>query len=224
MGCHASFTTLLIKIIGIMTLFRFSNFSQFDPLNLVESGMGYQIFEDNQDEYVVIDSQYFILLREISVSPYPITFENLLEINNVENKTVRNQIIKYKRNYSSPSSQYPPFTDFTNGTEVFIRYSAFNPDKRIKPDGSVIRGTYCTTLNDDQEVPSGLAAVGRYALPSRLSHIYAYEIRPPKDIPIYFGTVTPNYGLAGGGVEVFFPDGCPEGSASFSPSKTIPLR
>ncbi|MBK7342696.1 MAG: DUF3817 domain-containing protein [Saprospiraceae bacterium] len=45
MGCHASFTTLLIKIIGIMTLFRFSNFSQFDPLNLVESGMGYQILK-----------------------------------------------------------------------------------------------------------------------------------------------------------------------------------
>ena len=50
--------------------------------------------------------------------------------------------------------------------EQLIRYSAFWPDRRIAPDGSVGTGTYATTENDKTVVPSGLTAVGRYALPN----------------------------------------------------------
>ena len=56
-------------------------------------------------------------------------------------------------------------------------------------------------------VPSGLAAVGRFALPTRISARYVFRITPGKGVKIFYGTVIPNYGLCGGGVEVFFPDG-----------------
>jgi hypothetical protein len=115
----------------------------------------------------------------------------------------------------------PPFLHFSRSGDEFYRLSASAADWRIRPDGSVERATYATTANDLTVTPSGLAAVGRFALPSRLPACYLYQIIPPPGSPLYFGTVVPNYGMAGGGVEVFFPDGCPPGAARLW--KTIPI-
>ena len=78
--------------------------------------------------------------------------------------------------------------------------------KRIKEDHSLAPGSYATTKTD-LTVLSGLAAVGRFALPTRISARYVFRITPGKGVKIFYGTVIPNYGLCGGGVEVFFPDG-----------------
>ncbi len=67
--------------------------------------------------------------------------------------------------------------------------------------------TYSTTYNDVKEVPSGLAAVGRYALPSPLPAVHLFLIQPHPGTDVAYGTVRPNYGMAGGGVEVYFPNG-----------------
>lgn len=61
-------------------------------------------------------------------------------------------------------------------------------------------------------MPNGLAAVGRYALPTRISAKEVFGIWPTAGTQILYGTVTPNYGLAGGGVEVFFPNGTAPGT------------
>ena len=83
----------------------------------------------------------------------------------------------------SPSASLPPYTYFYKPNDVFIRLSAFNDDKRILPNGSVLAGTYATTLNDIKVVPSGAAAVGRYALPDRLPACHVYRIIPPPKTP-----------------------------------------
>ncbi|MEQ8629683.1 hypothetical protein [Ekhidna sp.] len=207
-----------------MDIFEFSNLGGFNPLEESESGMGYQILQMDSVDYVIINSDFFVELKELERRPYPITTERLRQLGKLTTKMVIGAQLKYRRGYSAQTNSHPPFADYADGTEVFIRFSAFNPDRRILPDGSVRPGTFCTTKNDEKEVPSGLAAVGRYALPSRLTHKYVYSIQPPKGTPIYFGTVTPNYGLAGGGVEVYFPNGCPKGSAKHNPINTIPIR
>jgi hypothetical protein len=85
----------------------------------------------------------------------------------------------------------------------YYRFSAYNRDKRVAPDGSFIPGTYATTYNDMHFVPSGFAAVGRYALPNPASAQFVFPILT-RDQPTLMSTATPNFGQAGGGVEVLF--------------------
>ena len=118
-------------------------------------------------------------------------------------------------------SGVPPFMHFTQAGEEFFRMSAYHGDRRIALNGSVAPGTYATTPNDLTVTPSGLAAVGRFALPVRIPACYVFQIIPLPGTPIYFGTVIPNFGFCGGGVEVYFPYGCAPGCARIS--KTIPL-
>jgi hypothetical protein len=97
---------------------------------------------------------------------------------------------------------------------IFNRYCAFASDPRIRDDGSVAKGTYATTETEKPMVPSGLAAVGRFALPIRTPAKFVVTLVAPAGTPIRYRTVEPNYGLCGGGVEVLFPEGLPDGSAT----------
>ena len=97
--------------------------------------------------------------------------------------------------------------------EKFVRYSAHENDRRILNNGSVLPGTYVTTENDASVVPSGLAAVARYALPNPMPAFYRFNLVPPKSVPITCGTVAPAFGQAGGGIEVCFNQGAPQGSS-----------
>ena len=98
--------------------------------------------------------------------------------------------------------------------ELFVRYSAFASDRRINQDGSVRLGTYVTTENDASHVPSGLAAVGRYALPNPAPARYRFVLSPPDGTGIRCGTAAPKFNQAGGGVEVLFSADLPAGTAS----------
>jgi len=89
----------------------------------------------------------------------------------------------------------------------YYRYSPYYIDKRVdSKTGDYLPGTYATTNVDMHFVPSGFAAVGRYALPSPASAKYIFPI-VTYNKPNLMGTAAPNYGQAGGGVEVFFKDG-----------------
>ena len=98
--------------------------------------------------------------------------------------------------------------------ELFVRYSAFASDRRINPDGSVRSGTYVTTENDASHVPSGLSAVGRYALPNPAPARYRFVLSPPEGTRIRCGAAAPKFNQAGGGVEVLFSADLPAGTAS----------
>ena len=99
--------------------------------------------------------------------------------------------------------------------EVLMRYSAFSNDRRIAADGTVLAGTYCTTETDAHVVPSGLAAVARYALPNPNPAVHRFDLAPAPNSPILCGTVTSNYGQAGGGVEVRLGKASQPGGAVF---------
>lgn len=92
----------------------------------------------------------------------------------------------------------------------YYRFSAAPRDKRIAPNGDFLPGTYATTFADFHFVPSGFAAVGRYALPNPASARFVFQIIT-FDRPTKMGTATPNFGQAGGGVEVLFGKGARNG-------------
>lgn len=94
----------------------------------------------------------------------------------------------------------------TKGTQAYFRMSAFKNDRRIGHAGEFLPGTYATTYNDIRLIPSGYAAVGRYALPNPNSAKYMFSL-VTKTAPTYVGTAVPNFGQAGGGVEVYFKQG-----------------
>ena len=87
----------------------------------------------------------------------------------------------------------------------FFRFSAYNPDRRVDLiTGDFAAGTYATTDNDEPFVPSGFAAVGRYALPNNSPASYKYTIIAPAGEDVEYGTVAPAFGQSGGGVEALF--------------------
>lgn len=88
--------------------------------------------------------------------------------------------------------------------QLFVRYYARVRDPRIRADGRVDKETYFTTYNDIRMVPSGLAAVGRYALPAPASAQFMFPVM--SNAPYRMGTALPHFGQSGGGVEVYFED------------------
>jgi hypothetical protein len=89
---------------------------------------------------------------------------------------------------------------------LFYRFIGSAKDPRFA--GSILAGwtlardTYLTTASDQNYANTGFAAVGRYALPIPVpaSHVFEYELQ--KGTQLAVGTVLPNFGQAGGGVEV----------------------
>lgn len=93
----------------------------------------------------------------------------------------------------------------TSGDDFFARFSAFKIDRRYDAsNGRYLAGTYWTSWNDARHVPSGLAAVARYALPNAAPAIYVTQMLPAKGIGYSYGTVRPDFNQSGGGVEVYF--------------------
>lgn len=91
---------------------------------------------------------------------------------------------------------------------IFHRFSAFNPDRRVDPTtGDFLPGTYATPESEVPFLPTGFAVVGRLALPNNLPASHHYTIEVSAGTVVYFGTVAPAFGQAGGGVEAFFPNG-----------------
>ena len=110
-----------------------------------------------------------------------------------------------KRQTRSKSIELIYEFDKTNQPKMFFRVSATPEDPRITATGHFVPGTYATTFNDLKLVPSGLAAVGRYALPIALSARFLHSIVTTSAFKM--GTALPNFGQSGGGVEVQFHSG-----------------
>lgn len=201
-------------------------------LTYSESGMGYQLGSLDNSEGLFVAGAYFIqpepedgeglagqsLRRPILLeAPTPVPYErdrsfgvllppSPIFLMNSEGQRVEPEDPLYP--------QLPPYQAVSADGDVFFRFSSFPDDRRILPDGSVAPRSYATSATDKQVVPNGLAAVGRYALPSRISARYCFRITPEPGTTIFYGTVTPNWGLAGGGVEVYFPDGTSVGTVT----------
>jgi hypothetical protein len=115
--------------------------------------------------------------------------------------------------YLPPTSMKPsyiyghlPFDGLTQTNDVFYICEHWLVSRRVlMRTGDILSGTYGFPSSDLPLVPTGFAAVGRYALPNLPPACRRYEIRPPSGYTIKCGAAVQLCGQAGGGVEVMFP-------------------
>jgi hypothetical protein len=98
-----------------------------------------------------------------------------------------------------------PFTGVTQRGERYFRCEHWASSRRVVKPDTVLAGTYGFPESELGFVPTGFAAVGRYALPDLPPACRRYEIRPQAGYTLQCGACVPLYGQAGGGVEVMFP-------------------
>lgn len=83
----------------------------------------------------------------------------------------------------------------------FFRFTSTPVDLRFN-SSALKADTYLTTENDRHFVNSGFGAVGRYALPMPIPASFVHNYTLPAGTHLMVGTVGPQFGQAGGGVEV----------------------
>jgi hypothetical protein len=203
-------------------LFRSSEIDRMRLLDIPESGMGYQVIHAWNEPYVVFNATVLVALSQLLESSFtaddydfltgdpdgerasslPIldaggVFELAYNDFDADFRTTQTALA-FNRNAIQPGSGL----FLPNRPLSYYRFSAYYRDRRVERTG-FRPGTYATTYNDLHYVPSGFAAVGRYALPNPASAKYVFQIVTFAK-PDLMGTATPNYSQAGGGVEVYF--------------------
>jgi hypothetical protein len=108
----------------------------------------------------------------------------------------------------------PAFVGSSRNGERFMRYSAFEKDRRLTPSYGLLSGSFATSSRDAAHVSTALTVVGRFALPSIHPPRFCFEIVPPPLTDLYYGTVSPAFGQSGGGTEIEFWRGVAGGSVS----------
>ena len=177
-------------------------------LELPESGMGFQVVRDDESRRLVLNTEVALILDDPDViSAEFMWLQEQMEVASSEEADAWLGLIDDLEPVEMARCEvevHGSYGSLTVAGEAFVRYSAFANDRRIGNDGSVLAGTYCTTGTDAAIVPSGLAAVGRYALPNPNPAVYRFDLHPTIGSPILCGPVAPKFGQAGGGVEIRF--------------------
>ena len=207
-----------------MPIRRVSEKTSIKLLDSPESGMGYQIVKYRQDMLIIFNAIVAIPFMEFKERRFSMNDYWLLSGKIDSNNISKLEEIKIDENVNITYSQFdkryydnnlgiaqnetavPPPSNIISIKKPYsyYRFSPFSRDKRVDPiTGNFLPGTYATTYNDIHHVPSGYAAVGRYALPNPASALFIFQLIT-YDRPSLIGSVTPNYGQAGGGVEIYF--------------------
>jgi hypothetical protein len=206
-------------------MFRTSADDRERLVALPESGMGYQIVHAWGQPHVVYNATVLISLAALLETHFVAEDYDFL-VGDPDGEKVNSLIMRDAlRNFELIFNDFDPEFRKLGGSLAFnrnaiqpgggafipnrpqsyYRFSSYYRDKRVDSHGYK-PGTYATTFNDLHSVPSGFAAVGRYALPNPASAKYVFQI-VTFDRPDLMGAATPNYGQAGGGVEVYFRSG-----------------
>ena len=115
---------------------------------------------------------------------------------------------------ASAAAEDAPIT-LTELAEIFKRFSAYANDNRVTSGMGLTPGTFATTKEDaDANVKTGSDAVARYALPSSKPASNVFTITPAQDTEVKRGTTQPANNQPGGGVEVIFVNGLPDGTVT----------
>lgn len=207
-----------------MAIFHAGNETATRLLGLPESGMGFQVLKYRDRIYIVLNATVIFPLAELSergsseddylllsgdpnsiqmsqletmelYGEFPIVFSHL-------DRTLQDESLGLA--FSETASSPPENVISSKRPYSYYRFCAYSHDKRVDNNtGDFLPGTYATTYNDLHFVPSGFAAVGRYALPNPASARFVFQL-VTYDRPTLMGTAPPNFGQAGGGVEVLF--------------------
>lgn len=202
-----------------------------------ESGMGYQVVIYRQQTLIIFNATSAISLDELRGKAFSEHDYEFLSGNPTKKVPIETEPLdladkfrvvfsifdgKYRTegvglNFSEQIIRPSPSAVPVKIPQSYFRYSAYSRDKRVRPgSGDFLPGTYATTYPDIHFVPSGFAAVGRYALPNPASARFVFPI-VTFDRPNLMGTATPNFGQAGGGVEVLFSRGARNGPGNSFP-------
>jgi|WetSurMetagenome_2_1015567.scaffolds.fasta_scaffold156856_2 hypothetical protein len=210
-----------------MIIWRAAEQDQVRLIRMPESGMGYQIIwvRIKQMHYLVLNATFVASLGELRESGF--SREDLpylsgdpdgrraLELR--AHDSLGHIELAFTAFGGRAESRMPgaevqrsvafpvPTRRGRNRLRSFYRFSAYTKDKHVDANGFK-RGTYATTYSDIRLVPSGFAAVGRYALPNPASANCVFQILT-RATPTLVGATSPNFGQAGGGVEVRFDNG-----------------
>lgn len=191
-------------------------------MDLPETGMGYQIVNAYRrnaraEECVVLNSE---VIEPINRRPLSLVLEHMFSEGverMMKSATITDivdvELVTDLKDFSESSdvlrksatdAQHATITYGYSGEE-FIRFSAFYDDKRVdKTLKKLLPGSYATTQSNALYCMSNnIDPVSYYALPC---HKVAYAFNIRLSIPTKYkkGTVLPNHGQKGGGVEVLF--------------------
>lgn len=205
-------------------------------LSLPETGMGYQIIEGqltgsySTSKYVVYNSEMIVNLdsdfkrfKQQIISRGFSTSLNESKLLNIKTDSIRlvSRSMIFETRYLSESKKsnkrrysggkgatYNP-KEYADGSEIFVRISAYEDDKRIDFVKKKLKdGTYTTTHKDYLDcVHSSDDPVDRYALPNDEEIKWAFYIQPKSIDRFQRGIVQPAFSHDGGGIEAFFENG-----------------
>ena len=106
-------------------------------------------------------------------------------------------------------------TTLTIAGELFKRFSPWVNDNRITSGRGATPGTFATTKEDaDTHIKTGMDATARYALPSPKPASNVFTLSPASDTDLKRGVTQPANNQPGGGVEVIFVNGLPNGTVT----------
>jgi len=173
-------------------------------LVVMESGEAMPLYTSHQF-HCIDDHMNGIAPPSQRSKPQDISMKRVLENRNLALSALHSASVSQL--YTGGTSAFPLITMGKLATNtIFKRYTSSAMDHRFV-DGELTPGTYVTSTLDSSNANTGFGAVGRYALPIPLpaSNVIEYEIEHNAEIEI--GTVAPNFGQSGGGVEIRFPRG-----------------
>ena len=215
-------------------MYHLSSEEMHSLLRQPESGMGYQIVDARTTDYrtkrgVVFNSELLALDEEkhsdrlmLSKSYAQVLRTAKSTVGQFRSLTVvqdyRTTVLS-KRQAKAAGGANEASEEMSKEGEGFYRFSAFENDRRVTNEKSLLPGAYATTEEDGDTVATGTEAIERYALPTTDPASYRFTIKPEKDTHLKKGIVEPANGHEGGGVEVIFTDGTHKDTVAVPPKK-----
>ncbi|HUT28235.1 MAG TPA: hypothetical protein VMX13_00475 [Sedimentisphaerales bacterium] len=211
-------------------------------LSLPETGMGYQVFEaeihggvTHKKRYIIyngelivdLDSRFSDCKKQIKISGFskvlneakslPIktaTISLVSKATLLERQTLSENKEQYKHRHRGGQGAKDNPKESANGSELFVRLSAYKNDHRVDFEKKKLKkGSYTTTDLDYKDcVKYSDDPVDRYALPNDDPIEWAFYIRPKMRDELQRGIVQPAFGHEGGGIEVYFENGTSDGT------------
>ncbi|HEX8318886.1 hypothetical protein [Longimicrobium sp.] len=198
------------------TLLQLAGVSQAKLAGLPESGMGYvlasALLPDDRSESLVIvggndyviplepHPRFFSLADLLAGQPFPSIVPRVVTV--ALTAPAAHNVATLPAGYLPVAGAIALLgTIMVSSKTRFYRYTGTVGDRRFSGTHLAV-DTYLTTEADQTYANTGFAAVGRYALPIPVpaSYVHVYDL--PVGTSLLVGTVLPNYGQAGGGVEV----------------------
>ena len=223
-----------MSIYSVVDMFRLSPEETRSLIQQPESGMGYQVVDAVTADYkkkrgIVLNAELLVLDEDRQTDRLVVLRKSASEALKAASSTAgkfrslsvvrddRTTVLSMRAAKAGSASEGT--SDKTKDGDRFYRFSAFQNDRRVTPEKSLLPGTYATTEKDGNTIKTGKEAVERYALPNDDPASYRFTVKPEKDTTIQTGIVQPANGHQGGGVEVIFTDGTQKDTVTLPPAK-----